>query len=241
MQASVCVWGVGREAGRWDLGVGLGLGNCLYLHGGRPGCLGAWSHGAGAPAGPGRGGGGAQACAVHQVLPSPPLPHSHPHPLFTRMRADAKPPSNMLFVCKLNPVTTEEDLEIIFGRWGGNGKGKGGGLGWEVARDGAGQVGGGRTRRALGGFDGRRQRVQHKQLGAAVAHAHHSRFHEHAHTLAPAQSPAPTHPSARHHTPLQHRFGSVTSCDIIRDAKTGDSLNYAFIGFDKWVAAAAAG
>lgn len=30
--------------------------------------------------------------------------------------ADVKPPSNMLFVCKLNPVTTEEDLEIIFGR-----------------------------------------------------------------------------------------------------------------------------
>lgn len=33
--------------------------------------------------------------------------------------ADVKPPSNMLFVCKLNPVTTEEDLEIIFSRWGG--------------------------------------------------------------------------------------------------------------------------
>lgn len=31
--------------------------------------------------------------------------------------ADVKPPSNMLFVCKLNPVTTEEDLEIIFSRW----------------------------------------------------------------------------------------------------------------------------
>lgn len=30
--------------------------------------------------------------------------------------ADVKPPSNVLFVCKLNPVTTEEDLEIIFGR-----------------------------------------------------------------------------------------------------------------------------
>ncbi|KAK9821133.1 hypothetical protein WJX81_005434 [Elliptochloris bilobata] len=57
--------------------------------------------------------------------------------------ADAKPPSDMLFVCKLNPVTTEEDLEIIFSR-----------------------------------------------------------------------------------------FGAVTSCDIIRDYKTGDSLHYAFIGFD---------
>lgn len=28
------------------------------------------------------------------------------------------------------------------------------------------------------------------------------------------------------------RFGKVTSCDIIRDYKTGDSLCYAFIGFD---------
>eukprot|EP00887_Chlorella_sp_A99_P006020 scaffold27.g6020.t1 len=57
--------------------------------------------------------------------------------------ADAKPPPNMLFICKLNPVTTEEDLEIIFSR-----------------------------------------------------------------------------------------FGAVTSCDVIRDWKTGDSLNYGFIGFD---------
>lgn len=57
--------------------------------------------------------------------------------------ADAAPPPNMLFVCKLNPVTSEEDLEIIFSR-----------------------------------------------------------------------------------------FGNVTSCDLIRDAKTGDSLNYGFIGFD---------
>jgi RNA recognition motif-containing protein len=30
--------------------------------------------------------------------------------------AEVKPPSNMLFICKLNPVTTEEDLEIIFSR-----------------------------------------------------------------------------------------------------------------------------
>ncbi|KAL4423813.1 hypothetical protein ABPG75_001114 [Micractinium tetrahymenae] len=57
--------------------------------------------------------------------------------------ADAKPPPNMLFICKLNPVTTEEDLEIIFSR-----------------------------------------------------------------------------------------FGNITSCDIIRDWKTGESLNYGFIGFD---------
>ena len=28
------------------------------------------------------------------------------------------------------------------------------------------------------------------------------------------------------------RFGNITACDIIRDWKTGDSLNYAFLGFD---------
>lgn len=28
------------------------------------------------------------------------------------------------------------------------------------------------------------------------------------------------------------QFGKITSCDIIRDWKTGDSLCYAFIGFD---------
>ena len=32
--------------------------------------------------------------------------------------ADGKPPENVLFVCKLNPVTTSEDLEIIFSRFG---------------------------------------------------------------------------------------------------------------------------
>ena len=32
--------------------------------------------------------------------------------------ADAKPPENILFVCKLNPATTDEDLEIIFSRFG---------------------------------------------------------------------------------------------------------------------------
>eukprot|EP00200_Dunaliella_tertiolecta_P012481 CAMPEP_0202388244 /NCGR_PEP_ID=MMETSP1127-20130417/76404_1 /ASSEMBLY_ACC=CAM_ASM_000462 /TAXON_ID=3047 /ORGANISM="Dunaliella tertiolecta, Strain CCMP1320" /LENGTH=420 /DNA_ID=CAMNT_0048989573 /DNA_START=128 /DNA_END=1387 /DNA_ORIENTATION=+ len=57
--------------------------------------------------------------------------------------ADAKPPTSVLFVCKLNPVTSEEDLEIIFSR-----------------------------------------------------------------------------------------FGRVVDCAIIRDFKTGDSLCYAFIGFD---------
>ena len=30
--------------------------------------------------------------------------------------ADLPPPENVLFVCKLNPVTEDEDLEIIFGR-----------------------------------------------------------------------------------------------------------------------------
>ena len=32
--------------------------------------------------------------------------------------ADVAPPENVLFVCKLNPVTTDEDLEIIFSRFG---------------------------------------------------------------------------------------------------------------------------
>jgi len=32
--------------------------------------------------------------------------------------AGVKPPDNVLFVCKLNPVTTDEDLEIIFSRFG---------------------------------------------------------------------------------------------------------------------------
>ncbi|KAI1302363.1 Peptidyl-prolyl cis-trans isomerase-like 4 [Halotydeus destructor] len=32
--------------------------------------------------------------------------------------ADVKPPENVLFVCKLNPVTRDEDLEIIFSRFG---------------------------------------------------------------------------------------------------------------------------
>ena len=32
--------------------------------------------------------------------------------------ADVAPPENVLFVCKLNPATTDEDLEIIFSRFG---------------------------------------------------------------------------------------------------------------------------
>lgn len=58
--------------------------------------------------------------------------------------ADVKPPENVLFVCKLNPVTTSEDLEVIFSR-----------------------------------------------------------------------------------------FGQIVSCEVIKDRKTGDSLQYAFIEFEK--------
>lgn len=57
--------------------------------------------------------------------------------------AEVKPPENVLFVCKLNPVTQDEDLELIFSR-----------------------------------------------------------------------------------------FGKILSCEVIRDRKTGDSLQYAFIEFD---------
>uniref|UniRef100_A0A8C7US03 Peptidylprolyl isomerase like 4 n=1 Tax=Oncorhynchus mykiss TaxID=8022 RepID=A0A8C7US03_ONCMY len=32
--------------------------------------------------------------------------------------AEVKPPENVLFVCKLNPMTIEEDLEILFSRFG---------------------------------------------------------------------------------------------------------------------------
>jgi len=32
--------------------------------------------------------------------------------------AEIKPPENILFVCKLNPVTRDEDLELIFSRFG---------------------------------------------------------------------------------------------------------------------------
>ncbi|KAI5457469.1 cyclophilin-like domain-containing protein [Mariannaea sp. PMI_226] len=58
--------------------------------------------------------------------------------------AEVKPPENVLFVCKLNPVTGDDDLELIFGR-----------------------------------------------------------------------------------------FGKILSCEVIRDAKTGDSLQYAFIEFEE--------
>ncbi|OAA70136.1 cyclophilin-type peptidyl-prolyl cis-trans isomerase [Akanthomyces lecanii RCEF 1005] len=58
--------------------------------------------------------------------------------------AEVRPPENVLFVAKLNPVTADEDLELIFGR-----------------------------------------------------------------------------------------FGKILSCEVIRDAKTGDSLQYAFIEYDE--------
>lgn len=58
--------------------------------------------------------------------------------------ANVRPPENVLFVCKLNSVTRDEDLELIFSR-----------------------------------------------------------------------------------------FGTIMSCQVIRDKKTGDSLQYAFIEFDK--------
>jgi peptidyl-prolyl cis-trans isomerase-like 4 len=32
--------------------------------------------------------------------------------------AAVRPPENILFVCKLNPVTADEDLELIFSRFG---------------------------------------------------------------------------------------------------------------------------
>lgn len=32
--------------------------------------------------------------------------------------AEIKPPENVLFVCKLNAITTDDDLEIIFSRFG---------------------------------------------------------------------------------------------------------------------------
>jgi len=32
--------------------------------------------------------------------------------------AEIKPPENVVFVCKLNPITRDEDLEIIFSRFG---------------------------------------------------------------------------------------------------------------------------
>jgi peptidyl-prolyl cis-trans isomerase-like 4 len=32
--------------------------------------------------------------------------------------ADVKPPEHVLFVCKLNPVTRDSDLELIFSRFG---------------------------------------------------------------------------------------------------------------------------
>lgn len=33
-------------------------------------------------------------------------------------QADIEPPKNVLFVCKLNPVTQSDDLDVIFSRFG---------------------------------------------------------------------------------------------------------------------------
>lgn len=65
--------------------------------------------------------------------------------------AEVKPPENVLFICKLNPVTTDADLELIFSR-----------------------------------------------------------------------------------------FGTILSCEVIRDKKTGDSLQYAFVEFEDKAACEAA-
>lgn len=32
--------------------------------------------------------------------------------------AEIAPPENVLFICKLNPVTSDDDLQIIFSRFG---------------------------------------------------------------------------------------------------------------------------
>jgi peptidyl-prolyl cis-trans isomerase-like 4 len=48
------------------------------------------------------------------------------------------------------------------------------------------------------------------------------------------------HASRPARPPAAHRFGTITSCDIIRDFKTGDSLCYAFIGYDSEEACVAA-
>ncbi|GBE59327.1 RNA recognition motif domain containing protein [Babesia ovata] len=69
--------------------------------------------------------------------------------------ADVAPPKNVLFVCKLNQVTEQDDLKLIF-----------------------------------------------------------SRLESHIPTL------------------YVRRFGPVRSCDVIRDYKTGDSLQYAFVEFE---------
>lgn len=86
--------------------------------------------------------------------------------------ADITPPENVLFVCKLNPHTTDEDLELIFSRFG------------EILRC---------------AVTNRRVVVR-----------------------------APVRPVLSF-----PRDGAVTSCEIIRDFKTGDSLNYAFIEFSQ--------
>ena len=55
--------------------------------------------------------------------PPPPPPPPNPHAVVLEMigdlpSADTAPPDNVLFVCKLNPVTRADDLELIFARFG---------------------------------------------------------------------------------------------------------------------------
>ena len=64
-----------------------------------------------------------QARAQPPSTSSPPPPSVNPHAVVLEMigdlpSADAAPAENVLFVCKLNPVTRSEDLELIFARFG---------------------------------------------------------------------------------------------------------------------------
>lgn len=80
--------------------------------------------------------------------------------------ADVAPPENVLFVCKLNPVTADEDLEIIFSRFG------------KIVR-----------------------------YYESISHPSFLIF-------------------------VNESYFSLSSCEIIRDRLTGNSLQYAFIEFD---------
>lgn len=114
--------------------------------------------------------------------------------------ADAKPPSDMLFVCKLNPVTTEEV-----------------GCAWasfpchacpcvQACRSCARRV-------CIA--------VQARATHQVVVLSCPGTWHHHYWAAAMQDLEI-----------IFSRFGKITSCDILRDYKTGDSLCYAFIGFD---------
>ena len=81
---------------------------------------------------------------------------------------DAKPERNVLFVCQLNPITTEEDLEV---------------------------------------------------------------FQCHSLSLSLPSSPFDADVLCPEKV-IFSRFGNIISCEIIKDWKTGDSLQYAFIEFE---------